>query len=285
MVRQAWKSNPNMDVLFVYAFRLEYEADYAKGLCPSTVGAYERVAARYGVPAINMGQRLAQLARDGQLALKASEAESQAKPDQAVFTKDGVYVSPAGVQLYATIIQEGLAKLLGEGKSQPHVLAKPLTARTMEGAVQKPITREMLSGDWQEVIPAAVAGRTFSSHFDRVWVTRTPGAKLTVKFTGTRAWIFDVFGPGTGRVKVTVDGLDKGERQQVDPWSHYYRLGSLEIAANLPPGEHTATIKLLPDPPDRSLPIESAKKANTYKPADFAGVALHLGAVCVLEEL
>jgi len=33
------------------------------------------------------------------------------------------------------------------------------------------------------------------------------------------------------------------------------------------------------------VPIESAKKANTYKPADFAGVALHLGAVCVLEEL
>ncbi|MFH1919793.1 MAG: right-handed parallel beta-helix repeat-containing protein [Planctomycetota bacterium] len=60
-------------------------------------------------------------------------------------------------------------------------------------------------------------------------------------------------------------------------------LGSLEIASNLPPGEHTATVELLPDPPDRAVPIESAKKANRYKPADFEGVALHLGAICVLE--
>jgi len=44
---------------------------------------------------------------------------------------------------------------------------------------------------------------------------------------------------------VTVDGVEKGVRQQVDPWSYYYRLGSLEIASNLPPGEHTATIELL----------------------------------------
>ncbi len=284
MVRQAWKADPNMDVLFVYAFRLEYEADYAKGLCPSAVSAYERVAARYGVPAVNMGHRLAQLARDGKLTVKATAAESQAKPDQPVFTKDGVYVTPAGVQLYATIIQEGLAKLLADGSPQPHALAKPLAARNMEGAVQKPITREMLSGDWQEVVPAEVAGSNFSNHFDRLWVTRTPGAKLTFKFTGTRAWIFDVFGPATGRVNVTVDGVDKGQRQQVDPWSYYYRLGSLEIASNLPPGEHTATIELLPDPADRAVPIESAKKANRYKPGDFEGVALHLGAICVLEE-
>ena len=82
---------------------------------------------------------------------------------------------------------------------------------------------------------------------------------------------------------MTVDGVEKGVRQQVDPWSYYYRLGSLEIASNLPPGEHTATIELLPDPPDRAVSIESAKKANRYTPADFEGVALHLGTICVLD--
>ncbi|NLF71330.1 MAG: hypothetical protein GX575_20050 [Candidatus Anammoximicrobium sp.] len=283
MVRQAWKADPNTDVLFVYAFRPEYEADYVRGLCPSAVSAYERVAARYGVPAVNLGRRLTQMAREGKLTIKA-DAESQAKSDRPVFTKDGVYVTPAGVQLYASIIQEGLSKLLAEGSRQPHALSKPLNARNMEGAVQKPITRQMLSGDWQEVVPAQVVGSDFSNHFDGLWVTRTPGAKLTFQFTGTRAWIFHVFGPQTGRVKVTVDGVDKGERQQVDPWSYYYRLGSLEIATNLPPGEHTATTELLSTVPDRSVPIEAAKEANRYKPADFEGVALHLGAICVLEE-
>jgi hypothetical protein len=223
------------------------------------------------------------MARDGKLILKAAAAEPSTKPGQPVFSQDGVHVSPAGVGLYATIIQDGLTKLLAEASPRPHTLAKPLLARNMEGAVQKPITREMLGGDWQEVIPARVAGSSFSNHFDRLWVTNTPGATLTFKFTGTQAWIFDVFGPGTGRVKVTVDGVDKGVRQQVDPWSYYYRLGALEIASNLPPGEHTATVELLFDAPDRTATIESAKKANRYTPADFAGVALHFGAICVLE--
>jgi len=39
----------------------------------------------------------------------------------------------------------------------------------------------------------------------------------------------------------------------------------------------------LPDPPDRAVSIESAKKANRYTPADFEGVALHLGTICVLD--
>ena len=284
MVRQARKADPNMDVLFVYAMRLEYEADYTKGFCPGTV-AYERTAARYGVPAINMGFRLARMAHEGKLTLRATAAEAKAKPDRPVFTNDGVYVTSSGVRLYATIIPEDLAKLLSDAAVRSHAFPKPLLAHNMEGAIQMPITREMLGGDWQEVVPAEVAGRDFSNHFDRLWVTQTPGTKLTFRFRGTRVWIFDVFGPATGRVKVTVDGQEKGVRQQVDPWSYYYRLGGLEIASNLPPGEHAATVELLPDSPDRAVPIDAAKKVNGYKPADFKGTLLHLGAICVLETL
>lgn len=283
MVRQAWKANPGMDVLFVYAFRAEYEADYAKGLCPSAVSAYERIATRYGVPSVNLGHRVARMAREGHLVIKTTAAGARAKPELPVFTKDGVYVTPAGIELYTKTIQENLPKLLAEGSPGPHVLAKPLTARNMEQAVQMPITRDMLIGDWQEVVPAVTAGRSFAAHFDRLWMTRTSGAKLTFKFTGTRAWIFNVFGPATGRAKITVDGVEKGVRQQVDAWSFYYRLGGLEIASGLPPGQHTATVELLADPPDRTVAVEAAKKANRYQAADFEGVALHLGAICVLE--
>ena len=283
IVRQAWKANPNMDVLFVYAFRQEYAADYARGFCSNAVSAYERVAAHYGIPAINMGQRLARMARNGELTLKATAAKPEAKGVTPVFSNDGVRVSAAGVRLYAATIQEGLTKLLGTSLSHPHTLVKPLMRRNMEGAVQQKITRNMLSGAWQEVSPAKVGGSNFSNHFDSLWVTNTPGAKLTFKFTGTRAWLFDVFGPKTGRVKVTVDGKELGVRQQVDPWSYGYRLGALEIASSLAPGEHTAVVELLAGPPDRNVPIEFAKKASRYIPADFEGVALHLGAICVLE--
>ncbi len=284
MVRQAWKTDPNIDVLFVYALRLEYEEDYAKGVCPSAVSAYERVAAHYGVPAINMGYCLALMARDQRLLLKSPPANSAPKSELPVFTKDGVYVTPAGVELYTQIIRDRLAGLLETNSIGPHLLPKPLSARNMEGAIQKPITREMLTGDWQEALPPNVGNASFSGHFDRLWVTRTPGARLTFTFNGSRAWLFNVFGPATGRVKVTIDGVDKGEREQVDQWSHYYRLGSIEIGANLPRGEHTATVELLADPPNRSAPIESAKKLDRYKPEDFEGTMLHLGAICVQQD-
>ena len=283
MVRQAWKANPQTDLLFLYAFRLGYEEDYAKGLCPGAVSAYERVAMHYGLPAINPGCRFAQMAREGRLVLKASLEEAKQKPGLPVFSNDGVYTTAAGNKLYATLLGEGLTTLLATGTPGAHSLPKPMRGRNMEGAVQVPITREMLTGDWECVTPAAVAGSSFANHFDGLWVTRAPGARLSFTFTGTRAWLFDVFGPGTGRAKITVDGVDSGVRQQVDPWSYYYRLGGLEIAANLPPGEHRVTVELLPEAPDRTVPMEAARKLNQFHAEAFTGVALHLGAICVLQ--
>ena len=284
IVRQTWKAHPGTDLLFAYAFRVGYEADYEKGLCPGAVTAYERVANHYGIPALNMGCRVAQMAREGKMLLKTTPEQAKQTPATPVFTTDGTYASPAAARVYATTLQEGLARLLDVGTPAPHTLRPALRAGHMEGAVQVPITREMLSGEWQESVPAVVDGKSFAGHFDRLWVTKQPGAKLTFRFSGTRAWVFDVFGPGTGRVRVTVDGEERGIRQQVDAWSHYYRLGGLEIAQGLAPGEHTAVLELLPDPPDRAVPMEAAKKANQYRPEAFTGVAMHLGALCVLGE-
>ncbi len=283
MVRQAWKANPEIDLLFAYAFRPDYAPDYEKGMCPSAVSAYERVGIHYNIPSVNMGYRVAALAREGKLAIKPAGEGAQQDPDIPVFSRDGVSVTVDGNRLYAASITDALAGLLAAGEPGPHALPKAMRGRNMEGAVQIPITRDMLSGEWEEVVPPRLGASKWDNHFDSLWVTKTPGSKLTFTFTGTRAWIFDVFGPGTGRVKVTIDGVDRGMRQQVDPWSYYYRIGSLEIGSNLPAGEHTVTVELLPDVPDRSVPIEAAKKANQYRPADFEGVALHFGAISVLQ--
>ncbi|NCO91480.1 MAG: SGNH/GDSL hydrolase family protein, partial [Armatimonadetes bacterium] len=117
-----------------------------------------------------------------------------------------------------------------------------------------------------------------------LWFTNTPGAKLTFRFKGTAASLFDAMGPDTGRVKLTVDGQDKGIRQQVDPWCYYQRLSALPIASGLDDKEHLVTVELLPDPPDRSVPIAEAKKANQYNAKDFEGVALRIGWIRVIGE-
>jgi hypothetical protein len=283
MVRQTWQADPRTDVLFVYAFRAGYETDYAKGVCPSAVSAHERVAERYGVPSINFGYAMAKMAREGKLTIRATAEEAKMSPDKPVFTNDGVYTTAAGWGLCAKLAADGFATAAEGAAPGPHEIAKPLMSANMEGAVEMPITADMLTGDWQRVAPPALGGGDFGQHFDALWATKQPGAKMSFKFTGTRAWIFDVFGPATGRVKVTVDGQDKGIREQLDRWCYYYRLGGLEIAAGLVPGEHTVVLELLADAPDRSVPIAEARRLSTYQPADFEGVALHLGAICVVK--
>jgi hypothetical protein len=85
--------------------------------------------------------------------------------------------------------------------------------------------------------------------------------------------------------KVTVDGKDAGTRQQVDTWAYYQRLSALTLGAGLDDKPHTVTVELLPDPPDRSVPVAEAKKTNQYKPETFQGVALRFGWIRIVGEM
>ena len=143
----------------------------------------------------------------------------------------------------------------------------------------------MLSGEWEELPADHELRERFARHMDTIWLTKTPGAKLTFKFRGTSAGIYDLMGPDTGRAKITVDGKDVGVRQQVDPWAYYQRQAGIHVAGGLPDEVHTVTVELLPDPPDRTVPIEAAKKADRYDAKLFEGVALRLAAIRMIGEL
>jgi hypothetical protein len=288
VVRQAWsasdtwKANPEIDLLFVYAFRDGFERAYTEGLSPATVSAYERVAERYGIPSVNMGFPVAEQSRAGKLVLKGDAAEGKES-----FSADGVRPSATGNRLYAEALARAFEQLAKAPQPAPHALPKPLLADNYESARLEPITSRpagragMLVGDWKELPKDDPLWPRFARHFDTIWFTNQPGAKLTLTFTGTEASLFDLMGPDTGQVRVTVDGKDAGTRKQVDPWSYYQRLAAIPLASGLPPGEHTVTVELLLDPPDRSVPIAEAKKANRYDPKLFEGVALRVAWVRV----
>ncbi len=285
VVRQAWKANPNCDLIFVYAFRAGYEESYDQGLCPTAPSALERLADRYGIPSVNLGYRIAQLAREGKLVIRATAEEAKKLQGKPVFTHDGVYATPAAKDIYAQTISDALAQLGAKTQARPHATPKPLRKDNMERARLFPVTRQMLSGKWERLPPEDVGGKSFARHFDDVWFTTTPGAKLSFTFRGTDASLFDLIGPDTGQVQVTVDGQDQGTRSRVDRWCYYQRLSALMLAVGLEDKEHTITVELLPDPPDRSVPIEEAKKANQYKPRAFEGVALRVGWIRIIGEL
>jgi len=292
IVRQTWNADPTTDIVFVYAFRPEYEKAYDDGLCPDAVSAYERLADHYGIPSVNMGVRIAQMAREGRLVVHASTEEAKRHPGKIVFTHDGVYITPAARRLYGQFVAEGLMQLAESLERArptaltPHPLKKPFRSDHLERASLWPIKREMLSGKWQKLSPKRIEQMDFSRHFDAVWFTNTPGSKLTFRFKGTEVGLFDLVGPDTGCVKVIVDGRDMGMRQRVDRWMYYQRLSALSLASGLDDTVHTVTIELLPDPPDRSVFIAEAKKLGRYDdPKRFEGVALRIGWIRVVGEV
>lgn len=290
MIRQAWKADPNLDLVLAYSFKPGFEESYGQGISPSPVTACEKLADHYGIPSINMGCRVAAMAKEGRLIIKAPPEKVNKLAGKVVFSEDGTYITPAANDLYAQVIAEYLGKLADGSQAKPHRLPKAFCRNSLERATLAPITEKMLTGAWKkmspgEVVPGDRGARDFGKHFDDVWFTNTPGAKLTFKFKGTMASIYHLLGPDTGQVKVTVDGADTGVKSQVDRWCHYQRLSALPLAPSLEDKEHTITVELLPNPPDRSVPIAEARKNNKYRAEDFQGVALRFGWIRIIGEM
>lgn len=283
IVRQAWEADPSLDLLFLYAFRSGGEAFFDRGVCPPSVSAYERIAEHYGIPSIDMGYRVAELRRAGKLLIQA-DPQAADGPEKSIFSGDGVRPSADGDRVYAAAIIEALQPALSRADAAPHALGEPYNADHSGRARQVPIAESMLSGPWKRLPADDPLAKSLARHFDTIWHTDAPGAVLSFRFKGTSAAIFDLMGPDTGRVRVTVDGREVGVRQQVDPWAYYQRLASLNLAENLDDREHAVSVELLPEPPDRAVAIDGARKAGRYVEQEFQGVALRFAFIRIVGE-
>jgi len=283
VVRQAWKADPKLDVLFLYPFREGFEKDYAKGLSPYAVSAHERIAEHYGIPSISMGYRVAELCREGKWLAKGTPDEAK-KAGKTLFSEGGRRPTKEASGVYAEVIVAALEELSKKAGPVTHELPEPYAADNYERARLVPIKRSMLTGTWRELPADDPLRKRFARHFDAIWLTRTPGAKLTFKFKGTAASLFDLIGPDTGRARITVDGKVIGIRQQVDKWCYYQRLSALHLASGVPDAVHTVTVELLREPPSRTVAIEEAKRLNRYDPKLFDGVALRIGFIRMIGE-
>ena len=231
-----------------------------------------------------MGFRIAELHRRGELLIRPP-AHKPASRGRPFFSRDGVRPSDHTNKIYAQAITTSLAALAKQQQPGLTEAPKPYLHDHYERARLAPVTQSMLTGDWRQLPADDPLRKRFARHFDAIWLTRSPGAKLSFKFKGTAAGLFDLMGPDTGRARVTLDGRVVGIKQQVDPWAYFQRLAALSIGSGLPDTIHTATVELLPDPPDRTVAIEGAKQAKRYDPALFEGVALRVGFIRLIGEL
>ena len=280
IVRQTWVRAPQTDLLFLYAFRAGFEQAYGKGLSPSTVSAYETIAEHYGIPAVNMGLPIAQGFQAGEVTIRGDPVEGRTS-----FSMDGVRPTAEGNRLYAEALTEAFGEIAAASGVASHPLPPPYADGSYERACQAPVSAAMLSEGWRPVPDTDELWGRCRRHLDSLWHTDTPGASISFRFRGTAASLFHLMGPDTGRVRVTVDGIDRGVRSHVDKWCYYHRLGALALVSDLPEGEHVVSVELLPEPPDRSAPIDEAKRLDRYSAEAFEGTTLYIGAIRLVGEL
>ena len=102
-------------------------------------------------------------------------------------------------------------------------------------------------------------------------------------FKGKGVSLFTIIGPDMGKIKLTIDGKDYGVKEKVSKSCCCKWISALPIASGLEDTVHTVTIELLPEPPDRTVAIDEAKRLNKYKSEDFDGVALYIGWIRIVE--
>jgi hypothetical protein len=96
--------------------------------------------------------------------------------------------------------------------------------------------------------------------------------------------VYDVIGPDSGQVRVTVDGGEPAVRPRFDGFCTYHRLSTLAVATGLPDAVHTVRIEV-----DRDSPDKAAILARRHEPMDdpkrFEGTAFYPAAILVVGDL
>ena len=118
-----------------------------------------------------------------------------------------------------------------------------------------------------------------------IWEGTTPGDKLQFKFKGTMVGLYDLLGPDGGQLVWNIDGKPGGPRPRFDHYCTYHRLASLRLAEGLEAGEHTVTVEIHPEQPDRSSVLDRVRNTPNFDPKRYDGTRARIGALMMLGEL
>ena len=287
IVRQIWAADPRTDICYVYTFRTGYENDLNKGFCPRAASAMEMLAEHYGIPSINVAMPVCALEREGKLIFKSAEPTPEGVLQ---FSKDGVHPLTEGHQLYTDLIARAVTEMKDTSKPLDHSpkLAAPFVDDNWQAAKMVPVTREMLSGDWQPLPDDDPLMKSFGKRMGPLWYSATPGSRITFKFRGSQAKLYDLLGPDGGQVIITVDGKTRDRPvARFDSYCTYHRIATLTVAGGLDPNEiHTVVLEIHPDQPDRTPVAFRLKDPDTeLKAPKYQGTKIRASQILLLGDL
>ncbi|MEK4111665.1 hypothetical protein ABIC86_000774 [Paenibacillus sp. DS2363] len=293
IVRQIRKRSRFTDILFVYTVKERDVALFQSGEYQKGALMQEEVADYYGIPSIHLGVAVSQLVSDGKL-IFTSRADV-AIPGAVIFTHDSIHPTiPEGHQIYTDTITQSFEKMSElqdhPGKVEHHLPQDTLVpANPWEYATMLPLDQlthfspgwsYMTSDDFPLV-------REYDWLFPGLWRAVDPGEAITVEFEGTHIGLFDIGGPDSGRLKVSVDG---GEPFLVDRFTPYndHNRNQYVFLPELPNGKHTVRFEIDHEKTDKAAVFEASGNKRSMEhirqhPAWYDQTVIQLGKLLLVQ--
>ncbi|GAA4445807.1 SGNH/GDSL hydrolase family protein [Novipirellula rosea] len=287
IVRQTWAANPRTDICFVYTYRTGYENDLRKGFCPRAASAMEMLADHYGIPSINFAKQIVELEAAGKLAFQSDEPTGNGVIQ---FSKDGVHPLDAGHEIYAEIVADAIQQISKTSEPIDHEtkLEKPFVKDHLQAAKMVPIAQKMLSPEWKQLADDDTLSKRFGNRMGTLWEATEPGSKLTFRFRGSSAKLYDLLGPDGGQLIITVDGKQMPKVvPRFDSYCTYHRIATVQVAGGLDPNQvHTVTVEVDSEQPDRQTVAFRLKDPEVeLKSPKYQGTNVRVGQILVLGDI
>ncbi len=207
IVRQIWKTDPTIDLCFVYTINEGMLKGLQEGR-PSGFGKImETIANAYGIPTIDFGVEVAQQVTEGKLIFRAPEDI----PGKVVFAKDGTHPGDAGHDIYRDVVARSITAMRGVGQPGPHALPERLVEHPWETCAMLPSSAVPKSAGWQPVdietdaVYREVFGRTHAM-LRGAFKCAAAGASVTITWRGTTVGLADIPYGVPVVVEAVVDG-------------------------------------------------------------------------------
>jgi hypothetical protein len=284
IVRQIRRHNINTDICFVYTMTADMEPILAKGKLPAAARAMEDIADYYRIPSIDMCSQVVAAYKNGDLVFQGKPEEH---PGKMVFSPDNVHpYAQTGHRLYTEAIARSFITI---SVMAPIATTFPLptTPDRLENVNMIPASQLETTGRWSTVQPSKEnAGVLTPEPFPSLIKTTSPGAGLTIHFTGTGIGLYDVVGPGTAVWNIILDGKQYKKLSRFDAFATYWRPNYI-LVSGLPAGPHTVEFRLAGDKPDKrtilaengNTPDFDAHPDKYHENAGYAGFLLLAGSI------
>lgn len=250
VLHRAYENNPDMDIVFLYFIDDLKIEEFAKTGASHIIATQDAIAARYGIPAIDLSRHV-------------NERMARGEFDWNTF--GGLHPAPFGHKIYAERLAELLtaywqaAPLCAGAEKHSHPAPQHVHAYTHGrlAAAADAVTSGAVQADGFEVTQSWRPDDTIETRPDFVDVPmlcgKAPKDSFTLTFSGDSLAVFFAAGPNSGIFHYSVDG---GAAQTVDlytEWSHEVHLPWVVVLAKeLDAGEHRVTVTIADEKNEKS---------------------------------